>query len=276
MIVVVQISTDVASVEAGAVNRRRLDQGCSRSRDLFFGLPLASGVCGYHDASHGQDSGVRRKERGHGERNALNLVDHLLAAAGKCQDQGRLREALRLLTRFGRLPPTSRHVRRAYAGPAAGLQLKRAIQTRPPSPVARRLQHNTPPTRPASLLGWATALVLIDGDADHVNCRRPAPNRPPLARTGRRQVKCQYEYGCCKCGWGQTEEGLERCGGALEQGAGDAGRRANLAKGLRPVRAAPTRRLRRCGIAVPQPAGGSAVPQAWTSTKFHQCGRGGP
>jgi tetratricopeptide (TPR) repeat protein len=157
----------------------------------------------------------------------LNLVDHLLAAAGRCQEQGRLREALRLLTRlagFRQLPADAAEQTQARL---AELQLKRRKYKRARRHLAAALQHAPDAAR---YHYWMATALVHDRDAD---LERAADHYRRSLELDPAQLKCQYEYGLLEVRLGRTEEGLERLHKAVEQAPGDADAVAKLAKGLR-------------------------------------------
>jgi tetratricopeptide (TPR) repeat protein len=157
----------------------------------------------------------------------LNLVDHLLAAATRCQEQGRLREAVRLLTRLAGFRELPAEVAERTQARLAEVQLKRRKFKRARRHLAAALQHA--PDEARYHYHMATALVHDrDGDleraADHY--RRSLELEPE-------QVKCQYDYGLLQVRLGLTEEGLDRLRRAVDQAPADADAVAKLAKGLR-------------------------------------------
>jgi tetratricopeptide (TPR) repeat protein len=157
----------------------------------------------------------------------LNLVDHLFAAATRSQEQGRLREAVRLLTRlasFRELPADAAEQAQARL---AELQLKRRKFKRARRHLAAALQHA--PDEARYHYGMATALAH-DSDSD---LERAADHYRRSLELDAEQVKCQYEYGLLQVRLGQTEEGLERLRRAVEQAPADADAVSKLAKGLR-------------------------------------------
>ncbi len=157
----------------------------------------------------------------------LNLVDHLLSAAARCQEQGRLREAVRLLTRLAGFRELPAEVAEQTQARLAEVHLKRRKFKRARRHLAAALQHAPEEARYHYLM--ATALVHdVDGDleraADHYRRSLELDPEP---------VKCQSEYGLLQVRLGQTEEGLERLRGAVDQAPADADAVAKLAKGLR-------------------------------------------
>jgi len=157
----------------------------------------------------------------------LNLVDHLLAAAGRCQEQGRLREALRLLTRlagFRQLPADAAEQTQARL---AELQLKRRKFKRARRHLAAALQHAPDAAR---YHYWMATALAHDRDAD---LERAADHYRRSLELDPTPVKCQSEYGLLQVRLGQTEEGLARLRQAAEQAPDDADAVAKLAKGLR-------------------------------------------
>jgi tetratricopeptide (TPR) repeat protein len=157
----------------------------------------------------------------------LNLVDHLLAAASRCQEQGRLREAVRLLTQLASFRELPAVVAEQTQARLAELHLKRRKFKRARRHLAAALQHA--PDGAIYHYNMATAFANDrDGDleraADHY--RRSLELNPE-------QVKCQYEYGLLQVRLGETEEGLGRLRKAVEQAPADADAVAKLTKGLR-------------------------------------------
>lgn len=157
----------------------------------------------------------------------LNLVDHVLAAATRCQEQGRLREALRLLTQlagFRTLPADAAERTQARL---AELQLKRRKFKRARRHLAAALQHA--PDEARYHYHMATALAH-DSDGD---LERAAEHYRRSLELDPTPVKCQYEYGLLQVRLGETEEGLDRLRRAVEQAPADVDAVAKLAKGLR-------------------------------------------
>ena len=157
----------------------------------------------------------------------LNLVDHLLTNASRCQEQGRLREAVRLLTRlagFRELPADAAEQTQARL---ADLQLKRRKFKRARRHFAAALQHA--PDEARYHYGMAAALAH-DSEAD---LERAADHYRRSLESDPEQVKCRYEYGLLLVRLGQTEEGLALLRQAVEQAPADADAVAKLAKGLR-------------------------------------------
>lgn len=157
----------------------------------------------------------------------LNLVDHLLSAATRCQEQGRLREALRLLTQlagFRELPADAAEQTQARL---AELQLQRRKYKRARRHLAAALQHA--PNEARYHYQMATALVHDrDGDLE-----RAAAHYRRSLELDPEPVKCQYEYGLLQVRLGQTEEGLQRLRRAVDQAPANVDAVAKLAKGLR-------------------------------------------
>jgi tetratricopeptide (TPR) repeat protein len=157
----------------------------------------------------------------------LNLVDHLLAAAGRCHEQGRLRDAVRLLTRlagFRQLPADAAEQTQARL---AELQMKRRKYRRARRHLAAALHHAPDAAR---YHYWMATALVHDRDAD---LERAAEHYRRSLELDPAQLKCQYEYGLLQVRLGQTEEGLERLRKAVEQAPEDADAVAKLAKGLR-------------------------------------------
>ena len=197
----------------------------------------------------------------------LNLVDHLLSAAARCQEQGRLREALRLLTRlagFRQLPADAAEQTQARL---AELQLKRRKYKRARRHLAAALQHAPDAAR---YHYWMATALVHDRDGD---LERAADHYRRSLELDPTQLKCQYEYGLLQVRLGRTEEGLERLRKAVEQAPGDADAVAKLAKGLR-LGGAATRRRRRCGRHCSATRGRRGSASCGTSTSFISCGSG--
>jgi tetratricopeptide (TPR) repeat protein len=157
----------------------------------------------------------------------LNLVDHLLSAATCCQEQGRLREALRLLTRLSDFRELPASVAEQTQARLAELQLKRRKFKRARRHLAAALQHA--PDEARYHYQMATALVHDrDGDLERAaaHYRRSLDLDPE-------PVKCQYEYGLLQVRLGQTEDGLQRLRRAVDENPANADAVAKLAKGLR-------------------------------------------
>jgi tetratricopeptide (TPR) repeat protein len=161
------------------------------------------------------------------EHPTLNLVDHLLAAAGRCQEQGRFRDALRLLTRvadFRQLPAAAAEQTQARL---AELQLKRRKFGRARRHLAAALQHSPDDAR---YHYWMASALVHDTDGD---LDRAADHYRRSLELDPGQTKCRSEYGLVMVRLGQTELGLELLRQAVEQAPDDADATAKLAKGLR-------------------------------------------
>src|SRR5580698_6140457 len=133
----------------------------------------------------------------------LNLVEHLLAAATRCQEQGRLREAVRLLTQLAGFRELPADIAELTQARLAELQLKRRKFKRARRHLAAALQHA--PDEARYHYHMATALAH-DSDGD---LERAAEHYHRSLELDATQVKCQYEYGLLQVRLGQTEEGLD-------------------------------------------------------------------
>ena len=157
----------------------------------------------------------------------LNLVEHLSAAAARCQEQGRLQEAVRLLTQLAGFRELPADVAELTQARLAELQLKRRKFKRASRHLAAALQHA--PDEARYHYHMATALAH-DSDGD---LERAAEHYRRSLELDPEPVKCQVEYGLLQVRLGQTEEGLDRLRRGVEQAPANVDAVAKLAKGLR-------------------------------------------